>query len=71
MCHSLIVLWEKSGEWEVITVVLIRLKKVSTYYVSDPVLHGWGWGDTGVRPHYCAPVVLAYVSGKPHPDQVS
>lgn len=29
---------------------LIRLKKkkkASTYYVSDPVLHGWGWGDTG------------------------
>ena len=49
MCHSLIVLWEKSGEREVITVVLIRLKKkkASTYYVSDPVLHGWGRGDTG------------------------
>ena len=43
------VLWEKLGEWKVITLVFIRLKKkkASTYYVSDPVLHGWGRGDRG------------------------
>ena len=49
MCHSLMVLWEKLGEWKVITLVFIRLKKkkASTYYVSDPVLHGWGRRDRG------------------------
>ena len=40
----------ESGRSSLITVVFIRLKKkkkASTYYVSDPVLHGWGSGDRG------------------------
>lgn len=53
------VLWKKLGEGAVITVLFIKLweKKISTYYVPDPVLHGWGKGaQKGVRPHYCAQV---------------